>query len=90
VASGGRLGRTPILRQAQDDTVARRASSNADTVASGDSFNVIAGRFNAVAGRFNVIAGRFNVIAGRFNVIAGRFNVILSLSKDGRAEQVQL
>jgi hypothetical protein len=62
VGSGGRLGRTPILRQAQDDTVACRASSNAETVASGDSFNVI----------------------------ARRFNVILSLSKDGRAEQVQL
>jgi len=69
VGSGGRLGRTPILRQAQDDTVACRASSNAETVASGDSFNVI---------------------ARRFNVIGGRFNVILSLSKDGRAEQVQL
>jgi len=76
VGSGGRLGRTPILRQAQDDTVACRASSNAETVASGDSFNVI--------------ARRFNVIARRFNVIGGRFNVILSLSKDGRAEQVQL
>jgi len=70
----------PMLRQAQHDTVARRAFQVAARYA----------RSNVILSRSNVILSRSNVILSRSNVILSRSNVILSLSKDGRATQVPL